>query len=140
MKVNTYLTFQDNCREAFEFYRACFGGEFAALRTFSDSPVDIGVDEKYGDLIMHVSLPIGSSVLMGSDFVPNFGPPLVIGNNFSLSLQVEKREDADTIFEKLSDGGTVIMPLQDAFWGSYFGVLTDRFSVSWQVDFALREG
>lgn len=137
MKINTYLTFRDNCREAFEYYRNCFGGDFESLSTFADGPADMGIDKDYGHLIMHVSLPIGSGRLMGSDYVPGFGPPLTVGNNFSLSLQPASREEADAIFEKLSDGGAVTMPLQETFWGSYFGALTDRFGVNWQVNFDL---
>ncbi len=111
-----------------------------SLSTFSEGPDDMGIDEAYGHLIMHVSLPIGSGVLMGSDYVPGFGPNLAIGNNFSLSVQPDNREEADAIFQKLSDGGAVTMPLQETFWGAYFGALTDRFGVNWQVNFQLSRG
>ena len=133
MSLNTYLTFKDNCREAFEFYRSVFGGEFALLSTFKEGPEDMGVPEAEQDRIMHVSLPIGASVLMGSDSCSVFGPPPVAGNNFSLSFEAQIREDADSKFAKLSEGGTVTMPMQDMFWGAYFGSLIDKFGVQWQV-------
>ena len=92
MILNTYLTFDDNCREVFEFYRSIFGGEFETLMTFREGPEDMNVAEEELDRIMHVSLPIGSSVLMGSDSCSGFGPPPVVGNNFSLSFQAESRD------------------------------------------------
>ena len=82
MQLNTYLTFDTNCREAFEFYRTVFGGEYAEIHTFDEAPPDMGVPEHERGLIMHVSLPIGSSVLMGSDSSSTQGPPPVVGSNF----------------------------------------------------------
>lgn len=134
MKLDTYLKFDGNCREAFEFYRSALGGDFRIVQTFRDGPPEMGVPEEYLDRIMHVSLPVGSSVLMGSDAAPTFGPPAVIGNNFSITLHAGSREEADSKFARLSDGGSVTMPLQDTFWGSYFGSLTDRFGVNWQIN------
>ena len=133
MALNTYLTFEDNCREAFELYRSIFGGEFTFISTFREGPEDMEIPEEDLDRIMHVSLPIGNSVLMGSDSSSAFCPPLVAGNNFSLSFEAESREHADAVFAKLSDGGTVSMPMADAFWGAYFGACTDKFGINWQV-------
>ena len=82
MSLNTYLTFGSNCREVFEFYRSVFGGEFATVSTFREGPPDMGIPEEELDRIMHVTLPIGSSALMGSDSSSAFGPPPVAGNNF----------------------------------------------------------
>ena len=133
MALNTYLTFEDNCREVFEFYRSVFGGEFAFISTFREGPEDMGVAEAELDRIMHVSLPIGSSVLMGSDSCSSFGPPPVVGDNFSLSFEAESKEHADEIFAKLSSGGEVKCPMADAFWGAYFGACTDKYGINWQV-------
>ena len=140
MRIDTYLTFKGNCREAFEFYRSCFEGTYQSFNTFAEGPADMNISEEQKDLIMHVSLPIGASVLMGSDSVDGFGPTTVIGNNFSLSIQPESRAEADDIFGKLSDGGSVKMPIQETFWGAYFGALTDRFGVNWQVNYDLSDG
>ena len=133
MTLNTYLTFEDNCREAFDFYRSVFGGEFDAMETFRGGPPDMGVPEEELDRIMHVSLPIGSSVLMGSDSSSVFGPGPVTGTNFSISFEAESREDADDKFAKLSEGGRVTMPMGVMFWGSYFGSCVDKFGIAWQV-------
>ena len=133
MSLNTYLTFSDNCREAFDQYRAVFGGEFSELQTFADGPPDMGILDDAKNLIMHVSLPIGDSVLMGSDSSPGFGPDLVVGNNFAISFAAASRADADEKFNALSADGEVGMPMQDMFWGDYFGSCTDRFGVAWQI-------
>ena len=133
MTLNTYLTFADNCREAFEFYRSVFGGDFSELQTFGDGPSDMGVPDEARERIRHVSLPIGESVLMGSDSNPAFGPGPVIGTNFSISYAAPSRADADDKFAALSDGGQVEMPLADMFWGDYFGSCKDRFGIAWQI-------
>ena len=137
--VNTYLTFNDNCRAAFEFYRSVFGGEFTFISTFAESPPDMEVPEAKRDLLMHVSLPIGSGVLMGSDSA-GFGPDLVSGNNFSVSLSPDSREQTDDLFGKLAHGGTVTMPLQETFWGAYFGSCRDQFGINWMINYELPRG
>ena len=135
MSLSIYLNFEGNCREAFEFYRSVFGGEFSIVQTFADGPPDMGVPEEAQHLIMHVSYPIGSSVLMGSDTLSGFGPPSVQGTNFSLSYMTKDRAETDELFAKISEGGTVTMPLADMFWGSYFGTCTDKFGIKWQFNF-----
>ena len=135
MSLNTYLNFNDNCREAFEFYRAVFGGEFMTLETFRNGPPGMDIPEEEKDRIMHVSLPIGSSVLMGSDLCSAFGPPPVSGDNFYISFSADTKDEADARFAKLSDGGEVEMDMQDMFWGSYFGALKDKFGIKWQVSY-----
>lgn len=136
MSLSTYLTFDGNCREAFDFYRSVFGGDFDSFQTFADVPPDVPVSEEEKSLVMHVSLPIGSSVLMGSDKA-SFGPPLAIGNNFSIAVEAESRERCDELFAKLSAGGSVVMPLQEMFWGAYYGTWTDRFGINWMVNYTL---
>ncbi len=136
MSLNIYINFDGNCREAFEFYRSVFAGEFQAFQTFAQGPEDMQVADDEKDNVMHVSLPIGDSVLMGSDS-SSFGPPLSVGNNFSISIEGESREHCDEVFAKLSVGGSVTMQLQDMFWGSYYGMLTDKFGINWMVSYAL---
>ena len=133
MTLNTYLTFENNCREAFEFYRSVFGGEFSELQTFGDGPPDMGVPDDAKQRIMHVSLPVGESVLMGSDSNPAFGPGPVVGTNFSISFAAASRDDADEKFSALSSGGRVDMPMADMFWGDYFGSCVDQFGIAWQI-------
>ena len=136
MQLNTYLHFDDNCREAFEFYRSVFGGDFAWMATFADGPEDMPIPDGEKDRIMHVSLPIGSSVLMGSDTTSAFGPPPNVGNNYSVSVSTDSRDETDRLFAALSEGGNVAMPPADMFWGDYFGMCTDRFGVNWMLSCA----
>jgi PhnB protein len=139
--VNIYLTFDGNCEEAFVFYQSVLGGELQ-LNKFSEMPEnpEYPMKEEDKNKIMHVSLPISKeTVLMGSDTAGGYGPPIVQGNNFSISVHPEKKEDADKIFKGLSAGGTVGMAMADAFWGSYFGMLTDKFGINWMVNVDLKK-
>ena len=134
MTINTYLTFAGECRAAFEFYRSVFGGDFLFMQTFADGPADMPVPDDAKDLIMHVTLPVGSGVLMGSDTYEPLSPLPTKGSNFSLSLGPDSKEQADELFAKLSDGGRVTMEMQDQFWGAYFGTCTDRFGINWMIN------
>ena len=134
MSLTIYLYFNGNCREVFEFYRSIFGGEFEMISTFREGPEDMPLPEDVLNQVMHVSYPIGSSMLMGSDVPEQFAPPPVQGSNFSISYQPESKEAADKLFAKLSDGGTVTMPMEDQFWGAYFGSCIDKFGISWQLN------
>lgn len=134
MDLNAYLHFNDNCREAFEFYRSVFGGEFDTLLTFADGPDDMPpLPEHELGRIMHVSLPVAGGVLMGSDSCSAFGPPPVAGNNFSISISTDSRDETDRLFAGLADGGNVAMEPQEMFWGAYFGMCTDKFGVNWML-------
>ena len=135
MSLATYLHFGNNCREAFEFYRSVFGGEFLVFQTMADGPDDMPVPESEKDLVMHVSLPLGTSILMGSDVPSMFGPPPVIGNNFSISYALESREQVDELLAQLSEGGSVEMEAQDMFWGDYFAACKDRFGIGWMLTY-----
>ena len=137
MSLNTYLFFDGNCRDAFELYRSVFGGEFQELETYGDGPPEVTVPESERDRIMHVSLAVGSSVLMGSDTASGHGRPPIQGTNFAISVGGESKEHCDEVFAKLSEGGEVEMPLQETFWGAYFGSWTDRFGVGWMINYQL---
>lgn len=136
MRIETYLRFNGTCRQAFEFYRSCFGGDFTAMLQYRDGPGGMGVSGPALDKVMHAALPVGESVLMGSDAMAGFGPPTEIGNNFSVFVQAGSRAEADRVFAALSAGGEVTVPQQDMFWGGYFGSLVDQFGISWQVQHA----
>ena len=133
MSLNTYLFFDGNCREAFEHYRAVFGGDFLMLRTYADAPAGTDVPEAEKGRIMHVSLPVGSAVLMGEDSCSAFGPPPAAGENFAISVSAGSRERSDELFARLSEEGAVKMPMQDMFWGAYFGTCRDRFGINWMI-------
>jgi PhnB protein len=136
-QVNPYLIFNGNCEEAFLFYQSVFGGEFPYIGRFKDMPADDNcppVSEEEADRIMHVSLPIGNTVLMGSDSTSQSGD-VVIGANVSISINTESRAEADRIFNGLSADGNPFMPMSNTFWGAYFGMFTDKFGVNWMVNF-----
>jgi len=138
--VNPYLMFNGTCEEAFLFYKSVFGGDFPYIGKFKDAPAEEGevLSEEALNRIMHVSLPIGSSILMGSDTHPRYGD-VGFGDNFSVSINAESREEADKIFNGLSAGGKVEMPMNDTFWGSYFGMFKDKFGINWMVSFDKNE-
>ncbi len=135
--TNTYLNFNGNCEEAFNFYKSVFGGEFTYMGRFDQMPEsdDYTVPDADKNKIMHVSLPIGSSVLMGSDVGGDWAPSFKLGNNFSVSISADSKEEADKIFNALSAGGEVTMALENTFWGDYFGMLTDKFGVNWMMSY-----
>lgn len=136
--VNVYLTFNGNCRQAFDFYKCVFGGEFPYIGTFGEMPPKEGKEtpEEDKDKIMHVSLPISKeTILMGSDTGGEWASHHKEGNNFSISINAESREEADKLFNGLSEGGKVTMPMADTFWGAYFGMFTDKFGINWMVNY-----
>ena len=139
--VNTYLTFEGNCEEAFNFYKAAFGGDFKDINRFGEIPPREGMPplpEEMKNRIMHVSLPISAeTILMGSDTMPGMGPDISVGNNFSISIGVNSKEEADTLCAALSNGGKVTMPLEVTFWNAYFGMWTDKFGINWMVNYDL---
>ena len=134
--LNPYLNFQGNTEEAFNFYKSVFGGEFLILQRFKDTPEAGDIPENEQDKIMHVALSIGKgNTLMATDTLDSMGQTLVVGTNISLSISAESEEEADKLFKGLSVGGVIIMPLAKAFWGAYFGMLTDKFGIQWMVDY-----
>lgn len=143
MSLNFYLTFNGNCEEAFNFYKSVFGGEFQYLGRFKDMPPDQGggkVSEVDAEKIMHVSLPIGKDdVLMGSDTGGEWGKSFSQGNNFSISVNTGSKDEADRLFNGLSAGGRVNMPLSKTFWSEYFGMLTDKFGINWMISVENKE-
>lgn len=133
--INPYVNFTDKCEQAFELYRSVFGGEFTSVIRMTDMEMGMPIPEGSENLIMHMSLPIGDNVLMGSDCPEGWGPKIEQGNNYSVSVNAESKEDADRIFAGLSEGGTATMPMDNAPWGSYFGMLQDKFGIYWMVSY-----
>ncbi len=140
MSLNIYLTFNGNCREVFEHYKSVFGGDFIAFQTFGDAPPDMDIADGDKDKVMHVSLPVGSSTLMGSDSAQGPGAPVVVGTNFSISIVGESKHQCDDLFDKISRGGEVMMAMQETFWGSYFGMCRDRYGINWMINLDMGEG
>ena len=135
--LNPYLTLNGNCEEAFNFYKSVFGGEFRQISKFGDMPPMPGheMPEEEKKRILHVSLPISKeTILMGSDSNLRMGT-VNIGQHMSLSIGADSKEEADRVFNGLSAGGKITMPIADMFWGAYFGMLEDKFGFTWMVNY-----
>lgn len=138
IKLETYLNFNGNTEEAFEFYKSVFGGEFSSLIRFRDMPMDgVSIPEEDADKIMHISLPIGENSLMASDSLESLGMKLNQGNNVYIFIAPDSKEEADRIFSALSAGGVIEMPMSDQPWGDYFGSFRDKFGVMWMIDITI---
>jgi len=136
-RVNTYLNFPGQTEEAFTFYAKTFGTEITMLTRFSDlssaGPADLPADER--DLVMHAQLPIlAGHLLMATDMVQSMGQETRIGNNTTLCLDVDSKEEADRLYDALSDGGSEGSPMADMPWGAYWGVTLDRYGIRWMIN------
>lgn len=131
-----YLNFNGNTEEAFTFYKSVFGGEFSSLTRFRDfGDNGMGVAENELDKIAHMSLPLADGIeLMGTDVTSSMPMSLTVGNNFYIMLDTESGAEAEKLFNALSDGGQVEMPLQKTEWAEKYGSLVDRFGVQWMVN------
>ncbi|KAF2343124.1 VOC family protein [Flavobacterium tistrianum] len=127
-QINSYLTFNGNCRQAMTFYKECLGGELS-FQTVGESPLSEKMPERMKNCILHSTLSKGALVLMGSDLVSEKG--LIKGNSVSLSLNCSSEEEIKDCYAKLSAGGTANHQLEESFWGALFGDLTDKFGNHW---------
>lgn len=133
--VNPYLNFKGNAEEAFNFYRNVFGGELSILR-FKDLEDNMGATGDDLNKIANVTLPIGAeTLLLGSDAIGSWGESFQRGNDFYINLEPETPKEAKQLFEKLSEGGQIEMPLQKTEWAEYFGMCSDPFGIRWMVNF-----
>jgi PhnB protein len=139
-KLNPYLCFKGTCEDAFNFYKSVFGSEFLFVGRFKDMPenTDYPVSESDKEKIMHISLPISNeTVLFGCDASQAFEDLTITGNNITLSIETDSMEEATRIFNGLSVGGIVTMPLDKTFWDAYYGMFTDKFGINWMVNYDL---
>jgi PhnB protein len=143
-KTSVYLNFQGNTEEAFRFYKSVFQSDYSAPVMYNrDVPPFPGMPEM-SELekgkVMHVALPIlGGTEIMGTDMLESMGHKLVVGNNTTINLEPDTREEADRLYAALSEGATNCMPLQDMFWGAYWGVCLDRFGIRWMFNCSKRD-
>src|SRR5690606_16208803 len=122
--------------EAFNFYKSVFGGEFISIHKMSDTPHAESLPENERNRVMHIALPIDSeTTLMASDTIPSAGHVLNPGNNVHLSLHPESREEAERLYNGLSVDGQIEMPLQDTFWGAYYGNFKDKYGINWMINY-----
>ena len=135
-KINPYLNFDGTAEEAFLFYKSIFGGEFhGPIFKMGGVPGSEALSEEEKNRVMHIALPIGDNLVMASDVAPSMGQTVSVGNNNYISVFTDSKEQADEYFAKLSDGAEIEMPMEDQFWGDYFGSLKDRFGVNWMLNF-----
>lgn len=128
--LNPYLTFNGNCKEAMTFYHQALGGNIEIM-PFEGSGMETPAEAK--DRVMHAILTIDNIIIMASDSMP--GQDIAFGANVSLSINCSSREEANKLYASLGEGGTPTMPLQDTFWGAYFGMLNDKFGVQWMFNY-----
>lgn len=137
LQINPHINFNGNAAAAFDFYKSVFGGEFkrmVRLKELASPEFQIAPEDE--NKIMHIALPIGDNLLMGND-VPSFlGQVNENENRSKISISTTSREEADRLFNGLSAGGQVEMPISDSPWGSYFGMFRDKYGIEWMVEFA----
>ena len=134
--INPHINFNGNAEEAFTFYQSVFGGAFAKIMRFKDlSSPEFPIPEKEANKIMHIALPIGKNVLMGNDVPEILGPTNEHENRSKIAISAESKEEADKLFNGLSAGGQIEMPIGDSPWGSYFGMFRDKYGIEWMVDY-----
>ena len=135
MTINPYLNFPGNTEEAFNFYKSVLGGEFPFLQRFKDTPEADKISPEDANKIMHISLPVGNgNMIMATDALESMGQKLTQGNNFYLCISADSKEEADKLFNGLSQGGQLTMPMADMFWGAYYGSFTDKYGINWMVN------
>ncbi|TPD67257.1 VOC family protein [Flavobacterium microcysteis] len=132
--INTYLNFNGNTEEVFNFYKAAFGGEFAVIMRFGDTPGCEEMPATDKNKIMHIALPIGGNMLMGTD-VPETMEQVKNGTSMSISINTDSEQQTRDLYAKLSEGGNIKMPLDTMFWGALYGMFTDKFGIQWMLNY-----
>jgi PhnB protein len=135
-QINPHINFNGNAEEAFTFYKSVFGGEFAKIMRFKDiSSPGFTVTETDANKIMHIALPVGKNILMANDVPESMGLTNENENRSKISISAESKAEADKLFNGLSEGGQIEVPIGDSPWGSYFGMFRDKYGIEWMVDF-----
>ena len=129
--IKPYISFKGNCEEAINFYKEKLGAEVLFIGRYGDSPM---AGKSPDDKIMHCSILVGDSVIMACDNVFEGQNPTTVGNNISLALGTKDVASAEKAFEEMSDGATIVMPIQETFWAERFGMLTDKFGINWMFN------
>src|ERR1700761_7850474 len=135
--ANVTILFDGQAEAAMNFYKSIFGGEFVNFQRLSDMPNAPEMPENEGKKVLHSSLAIGNSFISGMD-MPHGRGSVNKGNNFMVQVDTESREETERGFNELSDGANITMPLENQFWGAYFGMLTDKFGIQWMVSMELK--
>ena len=138
--INPYINFNGNAEEAFNFYKSVFGGEFATIVRFKDiATAEFPVSDVEANKIMRIALPIGGNMLIANDVPESMGRVNEAEHRSKISISAESREEADKLFNGLSEGGKVEMPIGESPWGSYFGMFRDKYGIEWIIEFSSNE-
>ena len=133
--IVAYISFDGNTEAAFDFYKNALGGKIVNIQRFGDSPHGSQMPEADRQKIMHIALEAPGDIrLMGNDHLEMMGGPFKAGNNFSLSFHPDSEAEADKLFNSLSAGGSITVPMSKAPWGDYFGMFTDKFGIKWMIN------
>ena len=140
LTTDIYLHFNGQSEAAFKFYQSAFGGDFITAQRYKEMAGSEKMNEADRDRMMHISLKITpSTTLMASDLPSSEDKTFRLGNNFHICLQAETEKEANKLFQLLSKGGKVEMPMNKTFWGAYFGMVEDKFGVHWKINFAYQK-
>ena len=135
--INPYVNFNGNAEEAFTFYKSVFGGEFTNVVRFKDlESTEFAVPENEADKLMRIVLPIGTSTLIANDVPANMGRVNENENRSKIAVSAESKEEADRLFDGLSAGGTVEMPMSESPWGTYFAMFRDKYGIEWTIEYS----
>jgi len=138
--INPYINFNGNAEKAFNFYKSVFGAEFTELKRFKDMAVPgFHVSENDANKIMYIALPIGKNILMANDVPESMGRTNENENRSKISISADSREEADKLFNGLSAGGQVEMPIGESPWGTYFAMFRDKYGIEWMVEFDAKD-
>ena len=138
MKANITIVYNGQTEEAFNFYRSIFGGDFGRLSRMSEIPGAPPMPEDQANKILFMDLPVGENLLMGMD-CPASMPPVNVGNNFMITIDTASEGENTHLFIKLAEGGEIKMPLAHQFWGAFFGMVTDKFGITWMLSYVNQE-
>jgi len=138
--ISPYINFNGNAEEAFTFYKSVFGGEFASITRFKDiASAEFPVPEDEAMKILRITLPIGNSVLIANDVPESMGRVSENENRSKIAITTESKEEAERIYNGLSAGGTVEMPMAESPWGTFFAMFRDKYGIEWTVEFTPEE-
>ncbi len=134
--INPYINFNGNAEEAFNFYRSVFGGEFKTIIRFKDiESAEFPVPQNEADKVMRIVLPIGGNILIANDVPESMGPVSENENRSKIAISADSKEEAERLFNGLSEGGSVEMPMAESPWGTYFAMFRDKYGIEWTVEF-----
>ena|SRR5689334_15603308 len=135
IRIDTYLNFNGNTEEVFDYYKKIFKTDFTKLMRFGEMPGGEKMSKEERAKILHVAMPIGGNMLMGTDALDSMNQKIVMGDNISISITLDDEAETTRIFDALSENGNIIMPLSKEFWSELFGICRDKFGIQWMLNF-----